>query len=56
MLCRFMVSPLTEDCGIIEWVPHTCALRAVLNELYAAAGHDRSTLNKLKTMYDRHQV
>ena len=50
------MSPLTEDCGIIEWVPHTCALRSVLNESYAAAGIDRTNPAKIKAMYDRHQV
>ena len=49
------MSPLTDDCGIIEWVPHTCALRSVLNELYGAAGLDsKAWAPKVKAMYDRH--
>jgi phosphatidylinositol kinase/protein kinase (PI-3 family) len=29
------VSPLNDDCGIIEWVPDVTTLRHILNELYA---------------------
>ena len=55
MACRFMVSPLTDDCGIIEWVRHTCSLRSVLDELYKAAGLDpKAWALKVQAMYDRH--
>lgn len=29
-LRTFSVVPLTEDCGIIEWVPNTTGLRHIL--------------------------
>jgi serine/threonine-protein kinase ATR len=40
----FSVVPLTEECGLIEWVPHLTGLRIVLQEQYKRAGifSDRS--------------
>lgn len=53
-LRRFAVLPLTEDCGLVEWVPHTVGLRHCVQDVYAAEGlFDPSTTNgRIKTMYD----
>ena len=57
LACRFMVSPLAEECGLVEWVEHTCPLGTVLQETYAAEGLDNRTMKaKIKGMYDRHQA
>ncbi|KAK4058120.1 hypothetical protein OIO90_000859 [Microbotryomycetes sp. JL221] len=34
----YAVVPLNEDCGLIEWVPHTIVLRGILNKAYVARG------------------
>lgn len=53
-LRRFAVLPLTEDCGLVEWVPHTVGLRHCVQDVYAAEGlFSRETTNgKIKAMYD----
>eukprot|EP00897_Mesotaenium_endlicherianum_P000569 jgi/Mesen1/10512/ME000083S10013 len=53
----FAVLPLTEDCGMIEWVPHTRGLRHILQDVYSAAGKfDRLRTNPMiKKIYDQHQ-
>lgn len=33
-LCTYAVLPMTEDSGVIEWVPFTTTFRSVLFELY----------------------
>jgi hypothetical protein len=30
------VLPLTEDCGLIEWVPRTHTLRSLMNDIYVS--------------------
>lgn len=37
-LRTFAVVPLTEDCGMVEWVPNTTGLRHALESVYSAAG------------------
>jgi serine/threonine-protein kinase ATR len=37
-LRTFAVIPLTEDCGLIEWVPNTTGLRHVIQALYVQDG------------------
>ena len=37
-LRTFSVIPLTEDCGIIEWVPNTTGFRHIIQGLYADDG------------------
>ncbi|GBG70226.1 hypothetical protein CBR_g6357 [Chara braunii] len=51
----FSVVPLTEDCGLVEWVPHTRGLRHILQDVYAGSGHfDRQRTNPLiKKIYDQ---
>lgn len=51
----FAVIPLTEDCGIVEWVPHTRGLRHILQDLYIACGKfDRQKTNAtIKRHYDQ---
>ena len=54
-LRSFAVLPLTEDCGLIEWVPHTTGLRLVLQDQYQRAGmFDRRTSTaEAKTIYEQ---
>ncbi|KAG6526427.1 serine/threonine-protein kinase ATR-like [Zingiber officinale] len=51
----FAVIPLTENCGMVEWVPHTRGLRTILQDLYSSCGKfDRQQTNpKIKKIYDR---
>ncbi|XP_078439829.1 ataxia telangiectasia-mutated and RAD3-like protein isoform X2 [Wolffia australiana] len=53
----FAVIPLTEDCGMVEWVPHTRGLRHILQDLYIACGKfDRMKTNPgIKRIYDHCQ-
>ena len=50
--------PLTEDCGIIEWVPRTSGLRQCCESAYMAEGlYDRRLTNpSIKKLYDAHPV
>ncbi|XP_075094243.1 serine/threonine-protein kinase ATR-like isoform X1 [Nicotiana tabacum] len=51
----FAVIPLTEDCGMVEWVPHTRGLRQILQDIYISGGKfDRQKTNsQIKHIYDR---
>ncbi|XP_059653895.1 serine/threonine-protein kinase ATR [Cornus florida] len=53
----FAVIPLTEDCGMVEWVPHTRGLRHILQDIYISCGKfDRQKTNPLiKRIYDQCQ-
>ncbi|XP_057427688.1 serine/threonine-protein kinase ATR isoform X2 [Lotus japonicus] len=53
----FAVIPLTEDCGMIEWVPHTRGLRQILQDIYITCGKfDRQKTNpQIKRIYDQCQ-
>ncbi|XP_048234616.1 serine/threonine-protein kinase ATR isoform X1 [Ricinus communis] len=53
----FAVIPLTEDCGMVEWVPHTRGLRHILQDLYITCGKfDRQKTNpQIKRIYDQCQ-
>ena len=53
-LCRrFAVIPLTEDTGLVEWVPNTTGLRHCLQEIYTTEGiFQRSTHQTIRKMYD----
>ena len=37
-ICRFAVIPLEDNCGLIEWVPHTETLRSCITSAYHAHG------------------
>lgn len=54
----FAVIPLTEDCGMVEWVPHTRGLRHILQDIYITCGNfDRQRTNPLiKKIYEQCQV
>ena len=56
--CRFAVIPLTEETGIIEWVPQTHGLRHCCQHIYIADGtYDKRTVNMtVKKIYDGFQV
>ncbi|XP_011046623.1 PREDICTED: serine/threonine-protein kinase ATR isoform X3 [Populus euphratica] len=51
----FAVIPLTEDCGMVEWVPHTRGLRHILQDIYIKCGKfDRQKTNpQIKRIYDQ---
>ncbi|MBA0591826.1 hypothetical protein Gorai_008822, partial [Gossypium raimondii] len=51
----FAVIPLTEDCGMVEWVPHTRGLRHILQDIYITCGKfDRQKTNpQIKRIYDQ---
>ncbi|XP_068493011.1 serine/threonine-protein kinase ATR isoform X2 [Phaseolus vulgaris] len=53
----FAVIPLTEDCGMVEWVPHTSGLRQILQNIYITCGKfDRQKTNPhIKQIYDQCQ-
>lgn len=53
----FAVVPLTEDCGMVEWVPNTRGLRHILQDIYITLGNfDRQKTNPLiKRIYDQCQ-
>ncbi|GAU18055.1 hypothetical protein TSUD_51660, partial [Trifolium subterraneum] len=53
----FAVIPLTEDCGLVEWVPHTRGLRQILQDIYITCGKfDRQKTNpQIKRIYDQSQ-
>ncbi|KAM3298235.1 hypothetical protein ACQJBY_039941 [Aegilops geniculata] len=50
----FAVVPLTEDCGLVEWVPNTRGLRHILQDIYITCGkYDRMKTNsQMKRIYD----
>ncbi|KAJ0746764.1 putative non-specific serine/threonine protein kinase [Helianthus annuus] len=56
-LRTFAVIPLTEDCGMVEWVPHTRGLRHILQDIYISCGKfDRQKTNpQIKRIYDQCQ-
>ncbi|KAE8671371.1 Serine/threonine-protein kinase ATR [Hibiscus syriacus] len=51
----FAVIPLTEDCGMVEWVPHTRGLRHILQDIYITCSKfDRQKTNpQIKRIYDQ---
>ncbi|KAJ7539120.1 hypothetical protein O6H91_11G077400 [Diphasiastrum complanatum] len=53
----FAVIPLTEDCGMVEWVLHTRGLRHILQDIYVACGKfDRQKTNPtIKHTYKQYQ-
>ncbi|OWM80452.1 serine/threonine-protein kinase ATR isoform X2 [Punica granatum] len=53
----FAVIPLTEDCGMVQWVPHTRGLRHILQDIYIKCGKfDRHRTNpQIKRIYDQSQ-
>jgi serine/threonine-protein kinase ATR len=53
-LRRFAVIPLTEDCGLIQWVNNTKGLRYCVQEAYTAEGmyNERLTNLQIKQRYD----
>jgi serine/threonine-protein kinase ATR len=53
-LRTFSVIPLTEDCGIIEWVPHTTGFRHIIQKLYADDGlYNKNSNTEMKELYER---
>lgn len=50
--------PLSEETGIIEWVPQTHGLRHCCQDIYIADGtYDKRTVNMtVKKIYDGFQV
>ena len=54
---RFAVTPLTEDCGILEWVPRTGTLRSAVQGIYQQEGFydPRRTNTTIDGMYKQHE-
>ena len=54
---RFAVTPLTEDCGLVEWVHNLTALRTAIQESLTSDGlWSKSTNPYIKTLYDNFQA
>jgi hypothetical protein len=55
---RFAVVPLTEDCGLIEWVPDTVTLRSAATGTYEEQGRydGRLTNAAIKKAYETFTV
>uniref|UniRef100_A0A7N0U878 Serine/threonine-protein kinase ATR n=1 Tax=Kalanchoe fedtschenkoi TaxID=63787 RepID=A0A7N0U878_KALFE len=53
----FAVIPLTEDCGMVEWVPHTRGLRHILQDIYVTCGkfNRQKTNPHIKHIYEQCQ-
>jgi hypothetical protein len=51
------VTPLTEDCGILEWVPKTGTLRSAVQGVYQQEGFfdPRRTNTTIDGMYKQHE-
>lgn len=52
-LRRFAVVPVTEDCGLVEWVEHTRPLRNCINDMAETAQAVRNMHSTVKAKYDR---
>ena len=53
-LRTFSVIPLTEDCGIIEWVPNTTGFRHIIQGLYADDGlYHKNSHTEVKELYEK---
>lgn len=50
-LRTYGVFPMTEECGLIEWVPHTNAFRHILTDLYKSVGIEFD-FRRIREMYD----
>ena len=51
------MTPLTEDCGILEWVPKTGTLRTAVQGMYQQEGlfDPRKTNGTIDSMYKHHE-
>ena len=51
------MTPLTEDCGILEWVPKTGTLRSAVQGMYQQEGlfDPRRTNGTIDSMYKHHE-
>ena len=49
------MTPLAEDCGLVEWVNNLGTLRHTVQEMLLADGlYDKSSNSKVKKMYDQY--
>lgn len=57
-LRRFAVAPLTEECGLVEWVFNTHTFRNCCQEVYMQEGlfDPKYTNPKIKHMYEKFPV
>ena len=54
---RFAVTPLTEECGLVEWVHNLTALRTAIQESLTLEGlWSKATNPYIKTLYDNFQA
>lgn len=50
---RFAVTPLTDDCGLVEWVNDLTTLRHTVQAMLSAEGIYHKTTNiAIKKLYD----
>ncbi|KNE54798.1 hypothetical protein AMAG_00751 [Allomyces macrogynus ATCC 38327] len=47
----YAVTPLNEQCGLIEWVPHTAALRSLLRIMYRSRDGSELFTKEIQTMF-----
>ena len=52
-LRRFAVVPITEDCGLVEWVQHTRPMRNCIMDLAESSNEVRLNNLNVKNAYDR---
>ncbi|KAI9189836.1 hypothetical protein H9P43_001269 [Blastocladiella emersonii ATCC 22665] len=48
---RYGVTPLNEECGVIEWVDHTAATRSILREWYKTRYHQDLFNRDIQTLF-----
>jgi hypothetical protein len=47
------VTPMTEDCGLVEWVPRTMGIRHAIHAMYVAEGmHFRTVHARINKTYE----
>ena len=54
MIRRFAVTPITEDCGIVEWVGNTKPVRHCIQDILAQHINIGQDNNKIKLLYDEY--
>lgn len=52
-LRRFAVVPITEDCGLVEWVNHTKPIRNCINDMYDSPQDVRAMHAVVKAWYEK---
>ena len=53
-LRRFAVVPITEDCGLVEWVEHTRPMRSCINDMANSQNEIKMENAAVKSSYDKY--